>query len=318
MPKAQNAIEKYLFGYRVDKEDDKYAFNDEKHIYFDKTTGEKHISVTQLISNYCSEFDEEFWSAYKALEALCDGDVWSVLKPKLLQTKKFSDKTLEHIVNNYGICKEEFLDKQQEIKTEYKTKRDAACIRGTQLHLQKELSMYGKHEFDFRPYGFSDLCGEFTCYENHNILDLDRGVYPEFLITATFGDLTLCGQIDLLVVDGNDVFIGDYKSNKEIRKTSYFDNRKKKYQMMKAPLNNLMDSTLVHYQLQLSLYARMLQQRNPNYKIRQLQIIHIDHDDNQTLYTVDYLKDDVDRMIKDYAKKEKIRKQLERDLPFIK
>ena len=42
-----------------------------------------------------------------------------------------------------------------------------------------------------------------------------------------------------------------------------------------------------------------------NQNIKQLQIIHIDHDDNQTLYTVDYLKDDVDRMIKDYAKKEK-------------
>ena len=318
MPKAQHAIEKYLFGYRVDKEDDKYAFNDEKHIYFDKTTGEKHISVTQLISNYCSEFDEEFWSAYKALETLCDGDIWSVLKPKLLQTKKFTDKTLEYIIDNYGISREEFLNKQEEIKAEYKCKRDTACIRGTQLHLQRELEMYGKHEFDFRPYGFSNLCGEFTCYENHNILDLDRGVYPEFLITATFGDLTLCGQIDLLVIDGNDVFIGDYKSNKEIKKTSYFDKRRKKYQMMKAPLNNLMDSTLVHYQLQLSLYARMLQQRNPNYNIKQLQIIHIDHDDNQTLYTVDYLKDDVDRMIKDYAKKEKIRKQLERDLPFIK
>ena len=79
-----------------------------------------------------------------------------------------------------------------------------------------------------------------------------------------------------------------------------------------------MDSTLVHYQLQLSLYARMLQQRNPKYNIKQLQIIHIDHDDNQNLYTVDYLKDDVDRMIKDFAKKQKIKKKLERDIPFIK
>ena len=178
--------------------------------------------------------------------------------------------------------------------------------------------MYGKHDFDFRPYGFRDLCGEFTCLQNHNILDLDKGVYPEFLITATFDDLTICGQTDILIVDGNDIYIGDYKSNREIKKTSYFDTKKKRYQMMKFPLNNLMDSTLVHYQLQLSLYARMLQQRNPKYNIKQLQIIHIDHDDNQNLYTVDYLKDDVDRMIKDFAKKQRIKKKLERDIPFIK
>jgi hypothetical protein len=62
----------------------------------------------------------------------------------------------------------------------------------------------------------------------------------------------------------------------------------------------------------------MLQQRNPKYNIKQLQIIHIDHDDNQNLYTVDYLKDDVDRMIKDFAKKQRIKKKLERDIPFIK
>lgn len=317
MPKGQNVPEKYLWGYRVDKEDENYAFNDQYHLYFNKNTGEKHISVTQLIGAYCSSFDEEFWSAYKALEAICDGDVWSILKPKLLSTKKFTDKTLEFITSNYNIDRFEFLQKKEEIKQEYKQKRDEACERGTKIHLAKELQMYGKREFDFTKYGFKDLCGEFTCTQNHNVLDLDRGVYPEFLISATFGDLTILGQIDLLIVDGLDAYLGDYKTNREIKKTSYFDQRKKRYQMMKAPLNNLMDSTLVHYQLQLSLYARMLQQRNPKYNIKQLQIIHTDHDDNETLYTVDYLKDDVDRMIKDYAKKERVRKQLERNKPFI-
>lgn len=317
MPKAQNIEEKYLWGYKVDKEDDKYAFNDQYHLYFNKDTGEKHISVTQMISAYCSEFDEEFWTAYKALESLVDGDVWSIIKPKLLATKKFTNKTLDYLIKNYNLNKEDFLQKQNDIKAEYKEKRDVACERGTNIHLAKELQMYGKRDFDFTKYGFKDLYGEFTCIQNHNILDLERGVYPEFLIGATFGDLTVLGQMDLLVIDGLDAYIGDYKTNREIKKTSYFDQRKKRYQMMKAPLNNLMDSTLVHYQLQLSLYARMLQQRNPKYNIKQLQIIHTDHDDNETLYTVDYLKDDVDRMIKDYAKKERIRKQLERDKPFI-
>lgn len=318
MPKAQNIEEKYINGLKVDKEDELYAFNDEKHLYFNKTTGETYTSVTQLIGKYSQPFDEEFWSAYKALEEIVNSDLWSLLKPKLLSTKRFSDKTLDYLVDKYKLDKEAFLNKQSEIKQEYKVKRDTACLRGTAIHLEKELQMYGKRDFDFEPYGFGGLKGTFTCLQNHNILDLNRGVYPEFLISATFGDLTLLGQIDLLIVDGNDIYIADYKSNAEIKKTSYFDKRRKKYQMMQFPLNNLMDSTFVHYQLQLSLYARMLQQRNPNYNIKQLQIIHIDHDGNQNLYEVPYLKSDVDRLIKDYAKKQKINSALERDTPFIK
>ena len=317
MPKAQNIEEKYINGIKVDKEDEMCAFNDEQHLYFNKQTGETYTSVTQLISKYCQEFNEEFWSAYKALESILDCDRWSLLKPRLLASKRFSNKTLDYIVDTYNINKDEFLEKQSEIKKEYKEKRDTACARGTAIHLEKELSMYGLQEFDFEQYGFSGVKGKFTCVQNHNVLDLEKGVYPEFLISATFGDLTLVGQIDLLIIDGNNVYIGDYKSNREIKKTSYFDTKKKHYQMMLPPINNLMDSTLVHYQLQLSLYARMIQQRNPNYNIKQLQIIHIDHDGKQILYEVPYLKDDVDRLIKDYAKKQRVQKLLDLDKPYI-
>lgn len=60
MPKAQHIEEKYINGIRVDKENETCAFNDEKHLYFDKKTMQPYISVTQIISKYCQEFDEEF------------------------------------------------------------------------------------------------------------------------------------------------------------------------------------------------------------------------------------------------------------------
>jgi hypothetical protein len=60
MPKAQNIEEKYINGIKVDKEDEMCAFNDEQHLYFNKQTGETYTSVTQLISKYCQEFNEEF------------------------------------------------------------------------------------------------------------------------------------------------------------------------------------------------------------------------------------------------------------------
>ncbi len=74
MPIARNVDEKYINGIRVDKENDEVFFNDETHTYYDKNTLQSYISVTTLIHSYSQEFDEEFWSAYKALEEIMDGD----------------------------------------------------------------------------------------------------------------------------------------------------------------------------------------------------------------------------------------------------
>ena len=88
MPKLQtNTPLKELFGYQVDKENDSVFFNDEKHVYLDKLTGEPYISVTTLIHNYTNPFNENFFSKYKALEALADPDHFSLIKQGLLTTQ---------------------------------------------------------------------------------------------------------------------------------------------------------------------------------------------------------------------------------------
>lgn len=314
MPKAQNFAEKYINGIKVDKEDDIVAFNDEQHLYFNKTTYETYTSVTQILNQYSQEFDSAFWSSYKALEKILSPEVWSAVKKSLLATKKIHPK----LITKLKIDEELFKQTQAEILAEYDRKREEACSHGTEVHLRKELAMYGKNKYDFRQYGFKDLCGEFECIQNHNILDLDRGVYPEFLISADFDGLMLVGQADIIISNGNDIYVGDYKTNKKIDSKSYYDPRTKKYVMMKPPLSHLMDCSLVHYQLQLSCYARMLQQRNPDLNIVQLQIIHIDHDNEQHLYTVDYLKEDVEKMIAHYRKQLKIKHELDNLKPVIK
>ena len=88
--------------------------------------------------------------------------------------------------------------------------------------------------------------------------------------------------------------------------------------MLKFPLNNLMDCNFYHYSLQLSLYGYMLQKINPEFNIRSLTIVQIPKDSDIKEYPVNYLKDDVDRMLKHYAKQLEIKKKLERDIPFIK
>lgn len=312
MPAAKNIEEKYIQGIKVDKEDDTVFFNDETHTYYDKETLQKYISVTTLVHAYSQEFDEEFYSAYKALEQIMDGDQWSLLKPVLLNTRKIKPE----ILKKYNIDLDELKSIQDEIKAEWKRKRDESCERGTKIHEEFELGFYGKHQFDFGKYNLSNLNGNFDCKQNYYKLDLQRGVYPELLLSCVFDNVHVSGQIDLCIIDGTDVYIIDHKTNAEIKKHSYFDVRKKTRQMMKAPLNNLEDCAWSHYCLQLSLYAYMIETLYPNLHIKDLKINHVDHNNKVTIMDVPYLKDEVKKMLKHYSNQLKIKEQLDRLDPY--
>lgn len=207
MPKSQIIEDKYINGIKVDKENDECFFNDAEHKYYNKADMKPYISVTQLIGKYCEEFDEDFWSSYKAAEALLDMDTWLTLKKVLLAKKKFDNK----IISKLGMNEEEFFKKKQEILDSYKVKREEACEHGTAQHLKKELSFYDRKDFDFGRYGFKDLKGVFDCKEDYFKLDTPKGVYPEFLVSVTSKDglLRVSGQIDCLIKDENDIYIID-------------------------------------------------------------------------------------------------------------
>ena len=87
MPKLQGIENKILFGKTVDKENDSVFFNDAEHLYLDKLSGEKYISATTLVDKYKNEFNSAFFSKYKALEELIDGDQFSLVKDGLLATQ---------------------------------------------------------------------------------------------------------------------------------------------------------------------------------------------------------------------------------------
>ena len=87
MPALKGIELKTLFGKTVDKENDSVFFNDAEHLYLDKLSGEKYISATTLIGKYENEFNASFFSKYKALEALCDPDHFSLVKDGLLATQ---------------------------------------------------------------------------------------------------------------------------------------------------------------------------------------------------------------------------------------
>ena len=290
----------------IDKKNGAVCYNDENHIYWNENDNEKYISVTTLIGRFENEFDKSFWSGYKALERLIPADAWKIEKKSLLNTHRI-DKEL---LNLYNITELEFNKTQQDILDEWDKTNRESCERGTKIHAQLENSMYKMGtNVTLKKFGVG---GKFVCEKGKTELDLENGVYPEYLISRESPDgvLRIAGQIDLLVKQGNEIIIIDYKTNKEIKQKSFFDSKVKKTVKMKYPLNNLDDANYWHYTLQLSTYAWMLQKLNSDFIIKDLIMIHFDHNDNQTVYHLDYLKDDVERMLKFYKKELLHKKQL--------
>lgn len=288
---------------KVDKRNQNVCYNDEKHLYWDENG--KYVSVTTLIGKFCQEFDNEFWSGYKALERLLSAEEFKIEKAQLLKTHKIDVK---YFCDMYGFTTNDYNKAQQDILDEWAKTNADSCERGSKIHAELENKYLSKKQCDMKKFG---LGGKFEVNTNKslmdrntNLLDVERGVFPEYLIyrNSPDGKFKLAGQIDLLIKDGNDIYIIDYKTNKKLEDKSFFDNRTKKSVMMKYPMNNLMDCNKVHYALQLSTYAWMLQKLNPNFVIKKLMLIHYDHQGNVTEHELEYLKDDVERMCKFYKK----------------
>ena len=265
----------------------------------------KYISVTTLIEKYGKEFDREFVSAYKALEKIMDPADWKKEKGSIWKNHKIPDDFLDV----YNISKEELNKAQQDILDDWDNTNRIACERGTKIHAQLENSFYNiGSNITLKKFGIG---GKFECKKDYSELDLEYGVYPEYLIYYDNPkiDLHLAGQIDLIVKNGNDIYIIDHKTNKKIDLKGFYNSANRSTDKMKYPLGHLDECNFNHYQLQLSLYAWMLQKLNPNFTIKDLILNHYDHDGKNTLYHCSYLKDDVEKMLKHYAKQQKLDKQ---------
>ena len=280
----------------IDKSDSRVYYNDEYHKYWTKDGNLSCISVTTLIHKYAQPFDTEFWSRYKSLEALLTKEQFVEVKKVLIDTKKFDYKYL----SDFDISEDEFESKRQEILKEWEKKNRDACERGTALHRFHELqALNGNVESIKR----LNLGGKFETFTDNKIVP-GKGVYPELLLSriSDDGKLRLAGQADLILVDGLDVYILDFKTNKSLDKKSYFDRKQKRSVKMQYPLNNIDDSNFWHYTLQLSTYAWMIQKINPEFNIKALTLIHLDHDGGTSFHECEYLKNDVERMLAYYKK----------------
>lgn len=283
----------------IDKKNGSVAFNDQNHVYWNvEDASIKYVSVTTMIEKFGQPFAKEFWSAYKALEKILPKDEWAIEKKSLLNTKKFDMDILE--AHNIDI--DTFNKEQQAILDTWQEENKKSCERGTKIHANLENSMYKKKKnIDLTKF---QVGGKFECVKDKTELDLENGVYPEYLISwdSPSGKLHVAGQIDLLVKRGSSIVIGDYKTNKKIDLKSYFDTKTHKSVKMQFPLGTLDDCNYNHYCLQLSTYAYMVTQKHPEFIIDDLVLIHFDHNDNMTVYHLPYLRDEVIHMLTFYEK----------------
>lgn len=297
----------------ITKKSGDICYNDENHIYWDATNGDiQFISATALIHTFEQKFDKNFYSALKALEILIPKDRWAMEKKSLLYSKRFDKK----ILDLYDISENDFNREQQRILDEWEENNRSACERGTQLHADLERSFYDSDTINLGKFGIG---GKFQCQRGNSSANLKDGVYPEFMITYSSDDniLNIAGQADLLIKDHNDIYIIDHKFTKDIKTKGYFDQSKRTTQKMLYPLTNLDNCNYNLYQLQLSLYAFMVKQQNPDCVIKDLMINHYDYNNNNTLYHCDYLEDEIKRMLAFYKKKLMRDRQKERRKPIV-
>ena len=189
----------------IDKENSSVRYNDKLHKYWVKDSQQSCISVTTLIHKF-STFDELFWSSYKALESLADEDKFKGIKPDLLDRKVFNERYLDMT----DVSLDDFNERREEILEEWAAKREESCIRGTAIHRAQELQHLAGNTKELQHLG---LGGRFLTTTTNEIEVGAQKVYPELLLSriSPDGRLRIAGQADLVIVDGFDVYILDYK-----------------------------------------------------------------------------------------------------------
>lgn len=261
----------------------------------------KRFSTTCMIQSY-HIFNRDFWLDYKALEATISPDLFGDIKVKLMRAGRVPEK--------YITDKEQFAIKRAEIDTDWKKQSEQAKEEGTRVHEQLQQAIttdpiYCKITFGlptdtlkvWEPAKFSSEDGIFTEYKMEVPID-DYGM--------------LVGVADVVIKQGNKVKIIDYKTSEKIEKKSRFDMKAKKKKTFSYPLSGIEDCNFNVYTLQLSVYAWMIQQLNPELEIESLEIYHIRDNRLIKIYPVEYWKEVVDKLIHWHVKNARVSEEMQR------
>lgn len=260
------------------------------------------LSVTAILNDY-HVFDSEFWLGYKTLEKIYSG--FDDIKMRLLQAKKIDKKLIKEV------GEEQFELEKSLLEAEWKQKNDEAKQLGTDTH-ELIKNMFCNNLAEAK----TDLGVDTDLYQVQKIEDFlktDKGIFPEFRIEIALDDeYTLVGIPDLVIKDGNDITIIDWKTTDSIKFKSMYEVANKQTKKMKHPLSGLEDCDGVRYQLQLSLYGKMIERLDPNLTIKKLVIVQVKDCKKKKEFMVDYLSKEADLLLKYHVKKVRLHKEIQK------
>ena len=255
-------------------------FYEPTHEYTTKE-GTKYISATTLIGKYKEPFDGDFWSIYKAIERTLTeaggSKVWLAFKK--IGYKTVNDRFLQDEALG-GASEEErevMYSHRKDILQEWEYEKSVACRNGTAFHKSEEAKWLSKekHEVAESVYNLGNAFS--STGEIIDLAELPDGVYSELTLWNNF--YQVAGQADMAFIETikgvRYIDIDDYKTNKKIDIESYKNPKSGKYKMMLRPLHTLMDCNRQHYELQMSLYAYMLECYG--FVVRNLNFRHYDN-----------------------------------------
>jgi ATP-dependent exoDNAse (exonuclease V) beta subunit len=262
-----------------------------------------NLSVTNLINTY-KVFSRNFWLSYKALEAIMVPSEFEKIKMTLMKSKWIDPKIFERVDKNA------FELKKAEIDLEWKKKSEDARNTGIAVHDKIHNMLVTDLPECQRCFGIpTDKYGVAAVEK----FQTESGIFPEFRMEVPLDDeYQLVGVADLIIKDGNDITIIDFKTDEKIETSARFDMGKMKKKCLKYPLSKLEDCALVHYQLQLSLYAWLVKQINPEFNIVSLEIMHIKDGKLKKTYPVEYLEKETETLIKWHLKATRLKKETDK------
>lgn len=248
----------------------KFTFEEEPHIYWwiDKYGNRQQAenSMTQLIHKYSNPFDAE-------------------------RIAPFSAKKL-HMTTQAVLDMWEFENK-------------LSTTKGTYIHKYMEEKWLGHDGYHYPVedviaiFGYdvlADKWDKLTAIGDKFYNDYKNKIRPVGLeLVVGDEDYSLCGSIDFFAQDlkTGELFILDYKSNKEIKTINQYD----KF-MLGDDLRHLDDINYIHYSLQTNGYQHIIE-KNTHLKLRNTHyLVWINEkNDDYVIYTTKNLKNEAVKMI---------------------
>ena len=247
-------------------------FREKDHSYIDVQTGEKLLSMTTFVAEFKQNVDWE----EKAKAYLLKRGTEKAIKDLATKQKKTTQEIEECIAGR---------ELTHEIILEFwENNKNRAASEGTAEHAVRENKWKELEDAGHAVYTNMLVNGE---KYSKDLSNLPVGVHSELIIYHP--DYKIVGQSDEPILFSNRVLdINDYKTNDKLDFKSFY-NYHTGYQMMVEPINHIHDCNVMHYALQLSGYAYLMECHG--YTIRDLTIEHTK--DGNKKHKLPYLRDEI-------------------------